>query len=102
MHPCLRTFLGILALTALPRAAGAQEIDSTQLAPIEVAPIVVTTTRTAEPAERLPAAVTILEGSGLGDPTPLDGIDGMLGAVPGVYVANRYNFSLDQRLSIRG
>jgi iron complex outermembrane receptor protein len=67
-----------------------------------VAPIVVTTTRTTEPVERLPLAVTILEGEQLGDPAPLDGIDGVLGAVPGVHVANRYNFSLDQRLSIRG
>lgn len=102
MRPRLRSFLAFQVLTALPRAAAAQETDSSRLAPVEVAPIVVTTTRTAEPAERLPAAVTILEGASLGDPAPLDGIDGMLGAVPGVYVANRYNFSLDQRLSIRG
>lgn len=93
-------FLSLAAV--LPRLASAQVIDSSQAAPVEVAPIVVTTTRTAEPVERLPIAVTILEGERLGDPTPLDGIDGVLGAVPGVHVANRYNFSLDQRLSIRG
>lgn len=102
MRPRLRPFHPFfLAFAALPRAVLAQDIDSARVA-VEVAPIVVTTTRTAEPVERLPAAVTILEGASLGDPAPLDGIDGMLGAVPGVYVANRYNFSLDQRLSIRG
>ncbi|HEU4829486.1 MAG TPA: TonB-dependent receptor [Gemmatimonadales bacterium] len=90
------------ALSAIPRPALTQETDSSRIVPVEVAPIVVTTTRTAEPVERLPIAVTILRGDELGDPAPLDGIDGVLGAVPGVYVANRYNFSLDQRLSIRG
>jgi iron complex outermembrane receptor protein len=89
-------------LLAIPSLVGAQQIDSTRGVPVEVAPIVVTSTRTAEPVERLPVAVTILEGAQLGDPAPLDGIDGLVGGVPGVHVANRYNFSLDQRLSIRG
>ena len=89
-------------LSALPRLVLGQEVDSARIVPVEVAPIVVTTTRTTEPAERLPIAVTILEGAELGDPAPLDGIEGVLGAVPGLHVANRYNFSLDQRLSIRG
>ena len=93
----------VVVLLAVPlRAASAQETDTSRVAPVEVAPIIVTTTRTSEPVERLPVAVTILEGDRLGDPAPLDGIDGVLGAVPGVHVANRYNFSLDQRLSIRG
>ncbi len=87
---------------ALPRVASAQATDSSRIVPVEVAPIVVTTTRTTEPVERLPIAVTILEREQLGDPAPLDGIDGVLGGVAGVHVANRYNFSLDQRLSIRG
>ena len=30
------------------------------------------------------------------------GLDEALNGVPGVYIANRYNYSLDQRLSIRG
>src|SRR5258705_10177075 len=33
---------------------------------------------------------------------PAWGADEALAGVPGVYAANRYNFSLDQRLSIRG
>src|SRR6266498_1265035 len=48
--------------------------------------IEVTVTRTTEPLERVPAAVGVLGKTDL----------------PRVFVANRYNFSLDQRLSIRG
>src|SRR2546426_10498981 len=33
---------------------------------------------------------------------PTWGLDEALATVPGVYAANRYNFSLDQRISIRG
>lgn len=102
MNVRLKLCAAAAALGGLPGSMAAQEIDSTRTTPVEVAPIVVTTTRTAEPVERLPIAVTILEGAQLGDPAPLDGLDGVLGGVPGVYVANRYNFSLDQRLSIRG
>lgn len=102
MSPSIRITLALPFLIAIPGLVGAQEADSTRSVPVEVAPIIVTSTRTAEPVERLPMAVTILEGAQLGDPAPLDGIDGLVGGVPGVYVANRYNFSLDQRLSIRG
>ncbi|HEU5049667.1 MAG TPA: TonB-dependent receptor [Gemmatimonadales bacterium] len=86
-------------LAAAPLAA--QVTDSTRAPAVEVEPITVTTTRTAEPLERLPAAVTVLDAGTLGT-GPFDGVEGLLGAVPGVFVANRYNFSLDQRLSIRG
>lgn len=102
MGPSFRTTRALPFLLAMPGLVGAQQSDSTRGVPVEVAPIVVTSTRTAESVERLPMAVTILEGAELGDPAPLDGIDGLLGGVPGVHVANRYNFSLDQRLSIRG
>ena len=94
--------MALPVLVAIPGLVGAQQSDSTRDVPVEVAPIVVMSTRSAEPVERLPLAVTILEGAELGDPAPLDGIDGLVGGVPGVHVANRYNFSLDQRLSIRG
>ena len=88
MSPPLLRCAAAAALVLAPRSALGQVSDSARTVPIEVAPIVVTTTRTAEPVERLPIAVTILEGARLGDPAPLDGIDGVLGAVPGVYVAN--------------
>jgi iron complex outermembrane receptor protein len=64
--------------------------------------IEVTVTRTAEPLSRVPAAVTVVGSRDLRRGQPTVGLDEALNNVPGVYVANRYNFSLDQRLSIRG
>ncbi|HLS48179.1 MAG TPA: TonB-dependent receptor [Gemmatimonadales bacterium] len=93
-------FLLCVPLLSAPLAA--QVPDSGRVVPVEVEPIIVTTTRTAEPAGRLPAAITVREGATLGNAGPLDGLEGVLGSIPGVHVANRYNFSLDQRLSIRG
>ena len=92
----------MLSCTLAAGSLECQEADSARAVPVEVEPIIVTTMRTAEPADRLPAAITIIEGAELTPPSPLDGIGGLLGGIPGVYVANRYNFSLDQRLSVRG
>ena len=62
----------------------------------------VTVTRSAEPMSRVPAAVSVVGQRDLRRGQPTIGLDEALNNVPGVYVANRYNFSLDQRLSIRG
>ncbi|MGH7630989.1 MAG: TonB-dependent receptor family protein [Gemmatimonadales bacterium] len=64
--------------------------------------IEVTVTRTAEPLSRVPAAVAVVGERDLRRGQPTVGLDEALNNIPGVYVANRYNFSLDQRLSIRG
>src|SRR5688572_6403796 len=47
-------------------------------------------------------AVQLADRQQLGQPRPTWGLDEALSGVPGVYVANRYNFSLEQRISIRG
>ena len=60
-------------------------------------------TRTTEPLARVPFAVGVLDRDELvqrGQQTV--GIDEALNNLPGVVVSNRYNFSLDQRISIRG
>jgi iron complex outermembrane receptor protein len=62
----------------------------------------VTVTRTAEPLQRVPYAVGVLNRSDIQRGQPTVGIDEALNNLPGVVVANRYNFSLDQRISIRG
>ena len=66
-----------------------------------LAPVVVTITRAERPLTRLPFAVAVVPK---GDFTarPTWGLDEALAGVPGVFAANRYNFSLDQRLAIRG
>jgi iron complex outermembrane receptor protein len=61
----------------------------------------VTVSRTTNRLERVAGAVSVVSGSVMaGKPTM--GLDELLSTVPGVYVANRWNFSLDQRLAIRG
>src|SRR5581483_5515376 len=64
--------------------------------------ITVTVTRTQEPLLRVPAAVGVVDSTDIRRAQPTLGLDEALNNLPGVYVANRYNFSLDQRLSIRG
>ncbi|HEX6104159.1 MAG TPA: TonB-dependent receptor [Gemmatimonadales bacterium] len=62
----------------------------------------VTVTRTPEPLSRVPFAVGVLDRDDLQRGQQTIGIDEALNNIPGVVVANRYNFSLDQRISIRG
>jgi len=64
--------------------------------------IEVTVTRTSEPLARVPAAVGVVGKDDIRRGQATLGLDEALNDLPGVYAANRYNFSLDQRLSIRG
>lgn len=92
------------ALSAAP-PAGAQVPDSTRRDTTRVQrlpEITVTVTRTPEPLQRVPAAVGVVDSTDIRRAQPTLGLDEALNNLPGVYVANRYNFSLDQRLSIRG
>jgi iron complex outermembrane receptor protein len=92
--------LACLTLGALPLYA--QEPTRRDTTPVEVAPITVTVTRTPEPAARVPQAVEVLDAKAVRRGQATLGIDEALTNVPGVYVANRYNYSVDQRLSVRG
>jgi iron complex outermembrane receptor protein len=91
------TIAMLLGGTAVPGAA--QGRDSV---PVALAPIVVTVRRADEALSRIPAAVTVLDSAELARGRAGLGADELLGGVPGLYVANRYNYSLDQRISIRG
>jgi iron complex outermembrane receptor protein len=64
--------------------------------------ITVTVTRAAEPINKIPAAVSVVRREEIRRGQATLGLDESLSNLPGVYVTNRYNFSLDQRLSIRG
>ncbi|HXE58034.1 MAG TPA: TonB-dependent receptor [Gemmatimonadales bacterium] len=68
----------------------------------ELPTVTVTVTRTPETLDRVPLAVGILDRADLQRGQATIGLDEALTNLPGVHVANRYNFSLDQRLSIRG
>src|SRR5207302_1748599 len=54
------------------------------------------------PINRIPQAVQLVEKAAISQARPTWGLDEALVSVPGVYAANRYNFSVDQRISIRG
>jgi iron complex outermembrane receptor protein len=62
----------------------------------------VTVTRTDESLQRVPFAVGVLNKADLQRGQATLGMDEALNNLPGVVVANRYNFSLDQRITIRG
>jgi iron complex outermembrane receptor protein len=62
----------------------------------------VTVTRAQEPLQRVPYAVAVLDRAEIQRGQPTIGVDEALNNIPGVVVANRHNFSLDQRISIRG
>jgi iron complex outermembrane receptor protein len=64
--------------------------------------ISVSVTRTPEPLRRVPAPVSVLDSTALQRGRPTVGLSESLNEVPGVYIGNRYNFSLDERVSIRG
>ena len=98
----------LAALPLLLALAGAAQDPVPRVAPppdsvpaVEVEPLV-TVTRSADRLRRLPVAASVVESADLRGAGPSGGLSEVLDAVPGVHVANRYNFSLDQRLSIRG
>ena len=90
----------------LALASAAQQSDTTTRADTlkvyTLPPAVVSVTRANPRINRIPQAVELLEKIDISRAKPTWGLDEALTTVPGVYAANRYNFSLDQRISIRG
>ena len=86
--------------------AAAQQRDTTarhdSLRVYTLPPAVVSVTRANPPINRIPQAVQLVDKQEISRARPTWGLDEALATVPGVYAANRYNFSLDQRISIRG
>src|SRR5216117_1916977 len=98
----------LAALCASPAAVvAAQQRDTTarpadSLRVYTLPPAVVSVTRGNPPINRIPQAVQLVDKTEISRARPTWGLDEALATVPGVYAANRYNFSLDQRISIRG
>ncbi len=103
----------VAGLCAVPVAlADAQQRDTTPptspLGPTDslrvytLPPAVVSVTRANPPINRIPQAVQLVDKTEISRARPTWGLDEALATVPGVYAANRYNFSVDQRISIRG
>ncbi len=90
-----------LAFLAVPLAAQTpQKPDTTK--PYTLPPTTVSVTRADNPLTNVPFAVHDVERAQISQARPTWGLDEALASVPGVFVANRYNFSQDQRISIRG
>jgi iron complex outermembrane receptor protein len=86
-----------LVLLLTPGLA-AQRPDSAATLP----DLTVTTSRTPTGLAAFGGAVTVLSGDALQRQRLAVGLDEVLAFVPGVLAANRWNYSLDQRLVIRG
>ena len=95
MRPAWMVLSGLVAVPGL-RAQRPDTLRDTLPA------IVVSATRAERPFSRTAAAVATVTRSDISTARPTWGLDEALGNVPGVIDVNRYNFSLDQRLSIRG
>lgn len=95
-----------LASLAAATAAGAQRpaaLDTTRAdSASALSQVRVTVTRAGMTVQRAPWAVAVQNRGDLSRGQATIGIDEALNNVPGVMVANRYNWSVDQRLSIRG
>ena len=101
---CCVGFVGPFLLSAsvalAQEPAGADTVYRDTL-PVRELPEI-TVTRAPEPLDRVPYAVGVLDRNALQRGQQTLGVDEALNNLPGVVVSNRYNFSLDQRISIRG
>src|SRR5436190_16095660 len=89
------------ALWCVPLALRGQTPADTAK-PYPLPPLTVSVTRTELPLTKVPFAVHEVARAQISRARPTWGLDEALASVPGVFVANRYNFSQDQRISIRG
>ena len=89
------------ALWCVPLALhGQTPADTTK--PYPLPPLTVSVTRAELPLSKVPLSVHSVDRAQISRAKPTWGLDEALANVPGVFVANRYNFSQDQRISIRG
>jgi iron complex outermembrane receptor protein len=89
------------ALSCVPFVSlSAQRPDTTK--PFTLPPTTVSVTRADIPLSKVPLSIHRVDRAEISRAKPTWGLDEALANVPGVFVANRYNFSQDQRISIRG
>jgi iron complex outermembrane receptor protein len=93
----------VLAIALLaPQAPARDSIPADTLRRGRVPDLEVTVVRRPEGLDRVPMSVGVVSREAIRQGQPTLGLDESLTRIPGVFVANRWNFSLDQRLSIRG
>src|SRR5438477_3644491 len=94
------TICAVAMCVPLVVTLAAQQPDTTK--PYTLPPTTVTVTRIEAQLTRVPLSIHSIDRAQISRAKPTWGLDEALANVPGVYVANRYNFSQDQRISIRG
>lgn len=98
----MRPVLGVILSSVLPLAIQAQVRDSAPDSVYALPSVTVTVTRGDARLDQVPMAVSVVDRNGRGRSRLDLTLEDALAGIPGVYLANRYNYSLDQRLSIRG
>src|SRR6266576_545119 len=97
----VRWLTWVTALWCAPLALrGQTPADTTK--PYPLPPLTVSVTRAELPLSKVPLSVHTVGHVQISRAQPTWGLDEALANVPGMFVANRYNFSQDQRISIRG
>jgi iron complex outermembrane recepter protein len=101
MSPSMRWTVCTAALWCVPSLAlSGQQPDTTK--PYTLPATTVSVTRAELPLTKIPNSIHTVDREQISSARPTWGLDEALATVPGVFVANRYNFSQDQRISIRG
>ncbi len=107
LHPMRRFAFCLLLVGRIPTLAAqaparpdSTRSDTTRAAALP--DLEVRVTRAGEDRSRAPMAVGVLGASALRRAQLTGGLDESLSRLPGVVVLNRYNYSLDQRVSLRG
>jgi iron complex outermembrane receptor protein len=93
----LRQLVALLAVLSPPLAHG-QDTGSAEA----LDEIVVTATRRDSSVREVPRSVSLVGQQRIQDATQQLALDEALSVVPGLYMQNRYNFSQDLRISLRG
>ncbi len=92
--------LTALLATGLVFAGAAGVVAAEEAA--DLPPVTVTGERLGQPVGALPGSVSLVDSHTIARATQGIALDEALAGVPGVFAQNRYNFSQDVRLSIRG
>jgi iron complex outermembrane receptor protein len=106
---CFRRFVKLVAIACCCSsglvAQRSARRDSARVDSIRIQPLTTVTVRVMadqRALEQVPWAVGVVGTRELRRAQPTVNLDEALGSVPGVFVASRYNFATDSRISIRG
>ncbi len=99
---CTVSVPSLVAQGTRPDSAARDSVRKNSAAARKLARVLVSVARSDETAQTTPWALGVQTKAEIGGARSTLGIDEALPNIPGVYVANRYNYAIDQRLSIRG